>query len=137
VGQNYPAENAACRNFWLVTGHVQLHWKVQFGTEVTGHTQCQIEYHSAVLVVKVVTITLSLKMIAGVRFGLRYDIYDSYYTHSSHCLVLLNLIDMECRNTRVQMPFLPQDSPDEALYIPERDSVNSVCEGSYHPSKLV
>jgi hypothetical protein len=48
AGQNHPAENAVCRNFRLVTGHVQLRRKVQFGAEVTGHTQRRIEYRSTV-----------------------------------------------------------------------------------------
>jgi hypothetical protein len=48
AGQNYHTENAVCQNFWLVTGHVQLRQKVQFGAEVTGHTQRRIEYHSTV-----------------------------------------------------------------------------------------
>jgi hypothetical protein len=48
AGQNDAAENAVCRNFRLVTGHIQLRRNIQFGAEVTGHTQRRIEYRSTV-----------------------------------------------------------------------------------------
>ena len=48
MGQKHSAENAVRRNFWLVTSHNKLRRKVQFGAEVTGHTQRRIEYHSTV-----------------------------------------------------------------------------------------
>ena len=49
AGPKHTAENAVCRNFWLVTSHNQLRRKVQFGAEVTGHTQRRIEYRSTVI----------------------------------------------------------------------------------------